>query len=124
MNRCTENSVDLHEFGVFSYDQTANAAHYNVYAAKYDGMQEMSGFNDPYEIAKTTIEKLGQPGQPLASPDVRLLDFGCGTGLMGLELKKAGYKNIYGLDGSSEMLAIADTKGIYKWTWEVLVGVT
>ena len=42
---------------------------------------------------------------------------------MGEELKKAGYKSIYGLDGSPDMLAIADTKGVYNWTWEVLVGV-
>ena len=60
----------------------------------------MSGFNDPYEIAKFTVEKLGQPGQPLASADTRVLDFGCGTGLMGIELKKVGYNNIYGVDGS------------------------
>ena len=98
--------------------------HYNNFATKYDGMQEMTGFNDPYEIAKTTVEKLGQPGQPLADPMARLLDFGCGTGLMGAELKKAGYKSIYGLDGSADMLAIADNKGVYNWTWEVLVGVT
>ena len=32
--------------------------------------------------------------------------------------------NIYGLDGSAEMLAIANTKGLYNQTWEVLVGVT
>ena len=50
------------------------------------------------------------------------MDFGCGTGLMGAELKKAGYTNVYGIDGSPDMLAIADTKGLYKWTWEVLVG--
>jgi len=29
------------------------------------------------------------------------MDFGCGTGLMGIELKKVGYKNIYGIDGSA-----------------------
>ena len=32
--------------------------------------------------------------------------------------------NIYGLDGSAEMLTIANTKGLYNQTWEVLVGVT
>mmetsp|Transcript_31549 Transcript_31549/g.41781 ORF Transcript_31549/g.41781 Transcript_31549/m.41781 type:complete len:84 (+) Transcript_31549:355-606(+) len=42
---------------------------------------------------------------------------------MGLELKKAGYTNIYGIDSSAQMLEIADTKGVYRWTWEVLVGV-
>ena len=82
----------------------------------------MSGFNDPYEMAKFAVEKLGQAGQLLASPEARLLDFGCGTGLMGQELRKVGYTNIYGIDGSAEMLAIADSKAIYKWTWEVLVG--
>ena len=41
---------------------------------------------------------------------------------MGVELKKVGYTNIYGIDGSPQMLEIADTKGCYKWTWEVLVG--
>ena len=82
--------------------------HYNHYSSKYDGMQEMSGFNDPFEIAKVTVEKLGQEGQPLANHEVKLMDFGCGTGLMGAELKKAGYTNIYGLDGSPQMLEIAD----------------
>ena len=52
-----------------------------------------------------------------------MLDFGCGTGLMGIELKKAGYTNIYGIDGSPKMLEKADSKGVYRWTWEVLVGV-
>ena len=33
---------------------------------------------------------------------------------MGIELNKAGYKNIYGLDGSADMLVIADTKGVYN----------
>ena len=42
---------------------------------------------------------------------------------MGIELKKVGYSNIYGVDGSEQMLAIADTKAVYKWTWKVLVGV-
>lgn len=84
----------------------------------------MSGFNDPFELAKAAIEKLGQEGQPLASSETRILDFGCGTGLMGIELKKAGYTNVYGIDGSAEMLAIADSKNVYKWTWQVLVGDT
>ena len=60
--RCTDNTDDLHGFGVFSYDTRENAVHYDFYAPKYDGMQDMSGFNDPYEMTKATIERLGQPG--------------------------------------------------------------
>lgn len=74
---------------------------------------------------KNTVEKYGKPGQSLYSPESKLLDFGCGTGLLGLELQKVGYtKNIFGIDGSSEMLERARGKGIYKQTWEVLVGTT
>ena len=108
VERLTEMEEDVHKFGVFSFDQRENAVHYDQYAAKYDGMQVNSGFNDPYEIVKTTVEHLAQPGQPLANPEARLLDIGCGTGLLGIELQKAGYKNIYGIDGSAQMLAIAD----------------
>ena len=57
--RCEENTEDLHGFGIFSYKQEENRTHYDSYAAKYDGMQDMSGFNDPYELAKTAVEKLG-----------------------------------------------------------------
>ena len=59
INKCEESKDDLHNFGVFSKSTEENAVHYNSFAAKYDGMQEISGFNDPYEIAKVTLEKLG-----------------------------------------------------------------
>ena len=117
--RCEANTEDLYGFGVFSQSQQENVVHYDHYAAKYDGMQEMSGFNDPYWLTKVAIEKLATPGSVMTLPDARIMDFGCGTGLMGIELKKAGYKNIYGLDGSPQMLEIADGKNCYKWTWEV-----
>ena len=81
-----ENEAELEGYageGAFSADAQANSLHYNNYAAKYDTFHKVTGFNDPFEIAKTTIEKLGQPGQPLAEANARLLDFGCGTGGMG-----------------------------------------
>ena len=36
------------------------------------------------------------------------MDFGCGTGRLGVELKKVGYTNISGVDGSTEMIAVAN----------------
>ena len=124
---CEEQASNLEGFAgstAFSTDTQTNAIHYNTYASRYDKMQEATGFNDPYAIAKAAIETLGQPGQPLANPDLRLFDFGCGTGLMGQELNKAGYNVIYGLDGSGDMVAVAETKDVYKKLWEVLVGIT
>ena len=43
----------------------------------------------------------------------RILDAGCGTGLVGIELKKYGYSNIEGVDFSQNMLDLVP-QGIYK----------
>ncbi len=42
-----------------------------------------------------------------------IIDIGCGTGLVGQELQKAGYVHIDGLDISVAMLAEAKVKNIY-----------
>ena len=43
----------------------------------------------------------------------KILDAGCGTGLVGIELKKYGYSNIDGVDFSQDMLDVVPKK-IYK----------
>ena len=43
----------------------------------------------------------------------KILDAGCGTGLVGIELKKYGYSNIDGVDFSQNMLNLVP-QGIYK----------
>ena len=70
-------------------------------------MHDKAGFNDPYWLAKVVADKLGQPGQSLSLPNCRLIDFGCGTGRLGVELKKVGYTDISGVDGSTEMITVA-----------------
>ena len=49
-------------------------------------MHEKAGFNDPYWLTKAAVDKLGQPGEALSQPSCRLMDFGCGTGRLGVEL--------------------------------------
>jgi len=43
----------------------------------------------------------------------KILDAGCGTGLVGIELNKCGYSNIDGVDFSQDMLDLVP-KNIYK----------
>ena len=52
----------------------------------------------------------------MAEPDhtVRVLDVGCGTGLVGVSLSKLGFVQLDGLDFSSEMLNEARRKGVYR----------
>ena len=48
----------------------------------------------------------------------KILDAGCGTGLVGIELKKNGYTNIEGVDFSQNMLDLIP-KDIYKKTEKI-----
>lgn len=50
---------------------------------------------------------------------VKVIDFGCGTGLVGQELAKVGFKDITGIDISTEMLALAKKKECYAKLEEV-----
>ena len=47
------------------------------------------------------------------SKEIKILDAGCGTGLVGVELKKFGYTNIDGLDLSKKLLNLVP-KGFYN----------
>ena len=52
----------------------------------------------------------------VAEPDhaVRVLDVGCGIGLVGVSLSKLGFVHLDGLDFSSQMLSEARRKGVYR----------
>ena len=45
--------------------------------------------------------------------DVKIYDAGCGTGLVGVELKKYGFKNFYGADLSQKLLDLVP-KDLYR----------
>ena len=47
-------------------------------------------------------------------PTLRIIDVGCGTGLVGLELFRKGYSQIDGLDLSPGMIAEAKKTGAFK----------
>jgi predicted TPR repeat methyltransferase len=61
-------------------------------------------------------------GRQVADLNARILDAGCGSGLMGQLLDQVGYCNIDGLDASEGMLAAAQAKGCYKALHKLLLG--
>lgn len=50
----------------------------------------------------------------IAKSEVRIIDAGAGTGLIGVELKNLGYSDIDALDISQEMLNVAKEKNAYR----------
>jgi len=66
---------------------------------------------------------LGTVSQPLSvqifqeyikDKSLRIIDVGCGTGLVGVDLEKGGFSNFDGIDISQEMIDIAKQRGYSK----------
>ena len=80
--------------------------YYDGWGDKYD--QEMVDWN--YTGPKETVEVFIKYAP---NKKIRIYDAGCGTGLVGIELKKYDYLNIDGADLSEKLLDLVP-KGYYK----------
>ena len=80
---------------------------YRDWAPTYESELKRNGYITPKRCAN--LLKKYKPEN-----DCNILDFGCGTGLVGEELALVGYKQIYGCDLSEEMVELASAKRIYK----------
>ena len=71
-----------------------------------------------YVIYKVLAERLGEavrqvfPDKP--KDELKIIDVGAGTGLVGEELHKLGYSDLHALDISQEMLNEAKKKNVYN----------
>ena len=72
---------------------------------KYD--KDMSDWN--YTGPKETSEVFNKYAN---DKEIKIYDAGCGTGLVGVELKKYGFKNFYGADLSQNLLDLVPN-GLY-----------
>jgi len=73
---------------------------------KYDKDMEEWNYTGPKETSKI-FEKYAK------NKNINIYDAGCGTGLVGVELKKYGFSNFYGADLSQKLLDLVP-KGLYK----------
>ena len=86
-------------------DPAETKALYRDWAETYDGtMMDGLAYVSPMKIAALLAEHV-------TDRDTRVLDVGCGTGLLATFLREQGFGRIDGLDYSAEMLAVAQAKG-------------
>ncbi len=89
---------------------------YEDWADNYDN----DVFGEEYGAAKATVEALtelpdtSQLSVDPHSPQLRIADVGCGTGLVGVELWRHGFRTIDGFDLSPAMIEKARQRGIYR----------
>ncbi|MCB1364473.1 MAG: class I SAM-dependent methyltransferase [Rhodobacteraceae bacterium] len=86
---------------------TATRAHYDEWAATYDAEIAENGYATPGRVAAALWRHL-------PDPQAGILDFGCGTGLSGLALRRAGFEIVDGMDPSPGMLEGARAKAVYR----------
>ena len=73
---------------------------------KYDKDMEDWNYTGPKETSKIFAKHAG-------NKSINIFDAGCGTGLVGVELKKYGFLNFYGADLSQKLLDLVPN-GLYK----------
>ncbi|MEW9920760.1 class I SAM-dependent methyltransferase [Marimonas sp. MJW-29] len=93
-------------------NEAETRAIYDAWAASYEKEVAENGYVTPERCARA----LAGVTKDMSAP---ILDFGCGTGLSGLALKLSGFTTIDGVDLSTEMLAEAEKKGVYRKTWQI-----
>ncbi|MEO1638372.1 MAG: methyltransferase domain-containing protein [Pseudomonadota bacterium] len=82
---------------------------YADWAETYDAEVQARGYRTPERLATALTQH--------ADAGATILDFGCGTGIGGMALSKAGFTTMDGTDVTAEMLARAADLGIYRKTW-------
>ena len=82
---------------------------YADWAENYDAEVSARGYRTPDRLATALAAH--------APLDRSILDFGCGTGIGGAALRRAGFHTIDGTDVTAEMLEKAAASGIYRNTW-------
>ena len=82
---------------------------YADWAATYDADVTARGYRTPDRIAAALADRVERGAV--------LLDYGCGTGLSGMALTRAGFRHLHGTDITAEMLERAAATGLYEKTW-------
>ncbi|GFO19646.1 ubiquinone/menaquinone biosynthesis c-methyltransferase ubie [Plakobranchus ocellatus] len=92
------------------YDQLAEQ--YNEIVSKYQ-------YNGPRHVVETLASMIGDRNRA----GMKIMDLGCGTGLVGEALYAAGFTQLDGADPSQGMLDVARSKGVYGELLCAYVGV-
>ncbi len=93
--------------GQYASDTATIRALYDDWAPAYDGEIEGYGYEAP-AVAAQRMAGLADPSND------RLLDVGCGTGLVGKALGDLGWRHVEGADVSEASLRIASTAQTYR----------
>lgn len=102
------------------YAKEYTREHFDYVAENYEGMYLRMGYPDPKYVANFVAKVAKKEHLPLAG--AKIIDFACGTGLVGKYLHEHGFRNIVGVDVSPNMLEEASNKCVYSELHEHTLG--
>jgi len=91
---------------------------YDAYAEHYESDLQNLGHGENV-AGRSAAKVLVQHATPESHPV--LVDFGCGTGIAGVMLHEAGWRNMVACDLSQKMLDLVKARGIYSDTRKVIL---
>jgi len=102
-HKLSENPEKIKEY----YDKWSIAYDQDVQNEAYCGPEYIAAYLD-------LLPKQNGKFLNLHNPEIEILDSGCGTGLVGLALRRKGYSNIDGFDLSHGMVQAAEKTEAYR----------
>lgn len=90
---------------------------YNTWSKLYEQDMKLLDYRAPL-LASTCLADVMLEDRDQAL----VLDVACGTGLVAAQLQKLGFCNFHGLDGSEEMLHLAQSKSLYQSIQKCILG--
>ena len=94
------------------FESSQAEMHYDHLSPVWEQIYTRLGYPDPEKVANMVAKHARARGH---NPETcRILDLGCGTGMIGSRLSDLGFKNVTGFDISAGMLAMAERKDAYK----------
>lgn len=87
---------------------------YRDWASTYDKDLQSAGYVLYQALCQYLNESIKQECQDKSKNEMKIIDVGAGTGLLGVQLHELGYTSLTAIDISAEMLNEARKKNVYK----------
>lgn len=111
--------INIHDALLLDSDPDSILSYYKAWAATYDSdvIENYFGIQLIADLVQQHVRDSDALSN-VSAAELKIMDVGCGTGLLGKPLYEMGYRHIDGVDLSAEMLEKAEASGFFRRLFE------